>query len=299
MALGTDHYVAADVAVFTPEIWGSKVNDFFREGLLIAKACTDRSDEVASGGDVLYTPGTTAFSANTKAQETQVTLQSATETAVTLNINVHKEASFILEDTDVAAVKSSYVLQERKMQDAAYAVAEDLENALAALFSTFTVSVGATGTDMTEANIRVAISKLRQAIKGSFKKKDVKFILAPKQLWEDLMVSDRFVSFDYGQDGTKDGGPIMRIYGIEVIESNNVPDDVTDFSGALLHKDAIHFATAALPGAKSSVDGTPGIRMQSDYLLEWLGEMVVCDIKYGVVLNRADAGVEILSGVSS
>jgi len=298
MALGTDHYTAADVAVFTPEIWGSQVNDFYREDLKIARACTDRSDEVANGGDVLYTPNTTAFATNTKAAGAQVTLQSPTETAVTLNINVHKETSFLLEDTDKAALKRSYVLQERRMKDAGYAVAADLEDALAALFTSFSVTAGATGTDLTDVTIRTAVSKLRQAIKGSFKKQDVKFVLSPKQIWEDLMTSDRFVSFDYGQDGTKDGDAVGRIYNIDVIESTSVTDDGTDYSGALLHKDAIHFATAALPGSFINANGTPGIRMQSDYILEYLGELVVCDIKYGKVMNRADAGIEILSQVA-
>jgi len=296
MALGTDHYTATDVAVFTPEIWGASVNDFYREALNIATVATNRSDEVAMGGDVLYTPNTTAFGTNTKAAGTQVTLQSPTEDAVTLNINVHKEASFVLEDTDVAAVKNSYNLQERRMKDAAYAVAEDLELALAELFSSLTVSVGATGVALTDAVAREAISKLGQAIKGSLRKEEVKFVLSLKQVYEDLMTSDRFVSFDFGQNGTVSGKAVGSIYGFDVLMSNNVTDNGTDFSGALIHKDAIHFATAALPGAKVMQDGTPGVRMQSDYILEYLGELVVCDIKYGVVMNRADAGIEIVSG---
>ncbi|MEA3429824.1 MAG: hypothetical protein U9R08_00975 [Nanoarchaeota archaeon] len=112
------------------------------------------------------------------------------------------------------------------------------------------------------------------------------------------MTSDRFVSGDFGQDGTKNNGGVGRIYNIDVIESNSVSDDGTDFSGALLHKDAIHFATAALPGAFVDANGTPGVRMQSAYQLEYLGELVVSDIKYGVVVNRADAGIEILSVVA-
>ncbi|MEA3429825.1 MAG: hypothetical protein U9R08_00980 [Nanoarchaeota archaeon] len=68
------------------------------------------------------------------------------------------------------------------MKDAGYAVAEDLENALAALFSSFTLTVGTTGTDLSDVTLRTAVSKLKQAVKGSFNNKDVAFVLSPKQI---------------------------------------------------------------------------------------------------------------------
>ncbi len=55
--------------------------------------------------------------------------------------------------------------------------------------------------------------------------------------------------------------------------------------------DAIHFATAALPGAKDAM----GVRLQAEYKLEWLGVLVVADMLYGVIENREAAGVEIIS----
>jgi len=294
MALGTDHYTGGDVAVFTPEIWGTRVNDFFREVLEVAPKFTDRSDEVAMGGDVIYTPGTTAFTANTKAGQTQVTLQSPTETAVTLNVNVHKEASFLLEDAQRAQVKRSYTLQERRAKDLAYAVGLDLELALTGLFSSFTDSVGATGTVLTEAVCREAISKVRTNIKGAFKQSELNFFLAPKTIWEDAMTSDRFVSFDFGGNGGMEGSrSLPYIHGIAVCDTTSVTDDATDYSGALAHKDAIHFATASLPGAKDA----NGVRLQAQYKQEYLGELVTADILYGVVMNRPEAGVEIVSAV--
>lgn len=295
MALGTDHYTAADVAVFTPEIWGTSVNDFFRESLVMAGFFTDRSDEVAMGGDVLYTPGTTAFSTSTKAAGTQVTLQSPTETTVTLNINTHKETSFLLEDAERARLKRSYNLQERRMKDAGYAVANDLENAISALFAGFSTSVGATTVALTEAVCREAISNLRTNIKGAWNQAEVAFFLHPKTIWEDIMTSDRFVSFDFGQDGTKVGGAVGQIYGVKVYETTELAtaNSAADYVGALAHVDAIHYATASLPGAR--VDG--GVRLQASYIQEYLGELVTADILYGVIENRDNAGVAIISAV--
>lgn len=300
MALGTDHYSGADVAVFTPEVWGMKVNDFFRESLECATFFTDRSDEVAMGGDVLYTPGTTAFTTNAKAAQTEVTLQSPTETAKTLTINQHKEASFLLEDIQRAQLKKSYNLRERRAKDLAYAVAEDLEVAITSLFSGFSNTVGSTGVALTEAVCREAISDLGDNIKGAFREEDVRFILARKTVWQDAMTSDRFVSFDFGQEGTGRGGQrTPYIYGIEVIVTSNVQtiNSDADYAGALAHADAIHFATAALPGASTGVDGTPGVRLQASYIQEYLGELVTADILYGVVENRDEAAIQIISAV--
>lgn len=300
MALGTDHFSAADMSVFTPEIWGTGVNDYFKNALGLATFFTDRSDEVAMGGDVLYTPNITALTVSSKTVGSQVVLSSPTETTATLTIGTHKHVAFIIEDAVKAQVKASYNIQERYAKNAAYEIANDLETALAALFPSLTAAVGTTTVALTEAVCRQAIATLSTAIKGSFRKEDVRFVLAPKTIWQDAMTSDRFVSFDFGQNGSgKEGQRVPYIYGIEVIESTYLTKVNTnaDYSGALIHKDAIHFATAALPGASVGADGVPGVRLQSAYVLEYLGDLVVADIKYGVVLNRDAAGVEIISAV--
>jgi hypothetical protein len=54
------------------EIWGEKINEFFRAKLVAAPFFTDRSDEVSEGGDVLYTPSVTELSANAKSNATAV-----------------------------------------------------------------------------------------------------------------------------------------------------------------------------------------------------------------------------------
>ncbi len=54
------------------EIWGERINDFYRSKLIIAEFFTDRSSELSAGGATLYTPNMTEFTATEKANATAV-----------------------------------------------------------------------------------------------------------------------------------------------------------------------------------------------------------------------------------
>src|ERR1043166_6060354 len=126
------------------EVWGEKVNDFYRAELKVASFFTNRSDELAEGGDTLYTPNLSEMSANSKSNASAVTLNSPTETKQTLQVNNWYEVSFVIEDREAAQVKRSYTLQQRYMKNAAFTAAKKLEDAVCTLFSGFSVAVGTT-----------------------------------------------------------------------------------------------------------------------------------------------------------
>ena len=90
-------------------------------------------------------------------------------------------------------------------------------------------------------------------------------------------------------------GAVTMLYGRPVFSSTRITKINTnaDYSGAFANPDAIHWATAALPGQKDSM----GVRLQANYVPEYLSTLVTADIKYGVVENRDAAGVEIISAV--
>jgi hypothetical protein len=76
MAFPTDTFTgkSGDLDSFIPNIWGSRINDFAKEVLKITPHTTDRSDELAGGGNTLYTPNMTEMSANQKVNASAVTL---------------------------------------------------------------------------------------------------------------------------------------------------------------------------------------------------------------------------------
>jgi len=72
MAFPTYTESLTTLASFIPEVWGERINDFYQSKLVIAGFFTDRSSELANGGDTLYTPNMTEFAANEKSNATAV-----------------------------------------------------------------------------------------------------------------------------------------------------------------------------------------------------------------------------------
>jgi len=289
MALGTDHFVAADLAASIGEVWGSKINDFYRSKLVAASFFTDRSSDVVAGGDIIHTPVIVELAASAKAAQTQVVLADNAQTSVDLTIATHNHVAFMIEDKEAAQVMRQYKTQETYMKNAAYTVAKALDSSITALFVGFTAVAGTTGTALADADV---LSAITQYTGNDGDLDEAAWILNPKTIWSDLMAIDKFslVQNTNGADPVLKGA-IGSLYGRPVLSSTNVVTDGTDYHGFFGNPDAIHFATAALPGAKDSM----GVRLQAEYKLEWLGVLVVADMLSGVIENREAAGVEILS----
>jgi len=299
MAYPTGTFTAAELAVFEPEVWGSQINDFFKCKLNLAAFFTDRSDEVRDGGDVLHTPNMSEMTANVKTNGAFVTLNSPTETEVQLTINSWYEVSFAIEDAEAAQVKRSYRLQERYAKNAAYTVARVLENEIAKLFSTFTTSVGASTTNLADSTLREAISTLDTNCIDIEATDELAFVFHPNTFWRQYMAADKFsLSINTGDVNNPTRMPSYRIYGIRVISSNLVPT-ISGGNGrynGLFHMDSIHWASAPLPvRSESGYIGDSNVRVQTQYRQELLAELTTSDIYFGVVKNRDNAGVRMLT----
>ena len=282
-----------------PLIWGEKINEFFKLKLSIAEFFTDRSSELADGGSALYTPNLTEFTAAAKSNATAVTLNNATDTKVTLTVNQWFEVSFAIEDREAAQVKHSYYLQERYAQSAGYTMARKLEVALADLFKGFSTVVGASTTNLADSEIRAAISALESV--GIDTQTDVAFFLSPGVFWKQVQNLDKFsLAVNSPVSDPVSKTPRATLYGIPVYVSNNV-QNVSGTAGrysALAHRDALHWARSPLGSGGSlgsSMTGKHGVRIQSNYIPEYLSTLTTADLLYGVVENRDEAGVRILT----
>lgn len=292
MALGSSHLSSTTLDKLIPEIWGSKINDFFKEELVFASFFTDRSDELVGGGDVIHTPGLTAMSAATKSNGSQVTLNNPTESAVDLTVTTWKEVSFLIEDREAAIVMRSYTLQERYAKNAAFVAAEVLEIAIGALFSGFSGTVGASTTNLADSEIRSAIAQL-----GTNKvpfgwtagglATEVAFFVSPNVFWKQIQNIDKFsLAINSPVNDPTAKKPAGFLYGIPVFVSVNVPfvSGSTGKYNALAHKDAIHFATQGLqPVGANSMLGKYGVRVQTNYIPEYLAYLTTADVCYGLI----------------
>jgi hypothetical protein len=300
MAFPTDTFTASDLAELIPEVWGERINDIFKKEVVFASFFTDRSSELRGGASALYTPNLTEMSANDKSNGAAVTLNSPTETKVTLTVNTWKEVSFAIEDLEAAQVKQSYNIQRMYAENAGYTVAMALETAIAALFSGFSQSVGASTTNIQDSDIRAAISTLEAAAVPGVRTGSVAFFLHPNTFWRQVQATDRFaLAVNSPVNDPTARIPDSHLYGIPVYLSPNVPTisgGTTGRYNLLAHKDAIHFATAPLGAmSKGAMVGSAGIRVQSNYMPDYLSTVTTADIAFGVVENRDTAGVRILT----
>lgn len=303
MAFPTTSASSTTLATSIPLLWGERINEFFKLKLMIADFFTDRSAELADGGSTLYTPNMTEMTANAKSNATAVTLNAPTDTKITLAVDQWYEVSFAIEDKENAQVKHSYYIQEKYAMNAGYTIAKKLEVALASLFSGFSGTVGASTTNLADSEIRAAIALLEAA--GIDTTTDVAFFVSPNVFWKQIQNLDKFsLAINSPVNDPTAKTPRASLYGIPVYVSNNIQyvSGTTGRYNALAHKDALHFATSPLSGggsmsgtAGTSVTGRYGVRVQSHYVPEYLSTLTTADLLYGVIENRDNAGVAILT----
>ena len=299
MAFPSTTETLASLDSYIPIVWGQKVNEFFRAKLVAAPFFVDRSDEVTGGGATLYTPNTTEFTASTKTNATTVTLNAPSDTKQTLSINTWVEASFAIEDREAAQVMHSYSIMERYAKNCAYAIAKSLDTSIVALFKTFSNTVGTSTNNLGDSDIRAAFAYLET---NNVDSTEAAFFVSPNVFWKQLQGIDKFsLAINSPVNDPTAKRPAAYLYGQPVYVTSQIPLNSTPSGGranALAIPDAIHWATSPLGtgGSKAnSMTGAYNVRVQSNYIPEYLSTVTTADILYGVVENRDLGGVQILT----
>lgn len=303
MAFPTGTENLTTLASFIPAIWGEKINQFYKLKLMVADFFTDRSSELSGGGNILYTPNMTEMTANAKTNAQAVTLNQPTETKITLTVDQWFEVSFAIEDREAAQVKHSYYVQEKYAQNAGYTIAKKLEVAITSLFSGFSTVVGSSTVNLADSDIRAAISALEAV--GIDTSTDTAFFLSPAVFWKQIQNIDKFsLAINSPVNDPTAKTPRASLYGIPVYVSNNIQfvSGTTGRYNALATRDAIHYATSPLgtggsmaSNTGSMMTGKYGVRVQSHYVPEYLSTVTTADLLYGVIENRDNAGICIVT----
>jgi len=312
MALGSNHTTSivsasgvnsGSAANFIPELWSDEVIGAYKSNLVLANLVTKMSHK-GKKGDTIHIPSPTRGSASAKSANTQVTISATSASTVDIYINKHYEYSKLVED--IAEVQALASMRKFYTDDAGYALASQVDDDLfviaeglqggtvggsgTALWETAVIGgdgttdyVGGTSnaTDITDAGIRGMILKLDNADVPM----DNRSLVLPPIASNDLLGINRFTEQQF--IGTGDAiktGKIGQIYGVDVYVTNNCPT-ISPTSGTnarvgmLLHKDALVFAEQV------------GVRTQTQYKQEYLGDLFTADTIYGVGELRNDAGV--------
>lgn len=250
-----------------------------------------RFDSLVTGkGDTIHIPNLSNLSATDKTASAQVTLQSPTETETTILINKHKESSFLVED--ILKVQSNYDLMGEYTAKAGEAIARTIDTDLLTEYTNFTnTDVGVYGSDITDAVILAANETLDLA---NAPLEDRVMVVYPTQKTALLRI-EKFVKADWvGQyqnptlvkTGVASRFLFGDIYGVPTYWTKQVTSTAgtpTQYHNILFHKEALALALQQSP------------RTQSSYIVEYLANIVVVDVIYGVKTLRADFGIEIRS----
>jgi len=307
MALGSNHVTNTTAATFIPELWSDEIVAAYKKNLVLANL-VNKMPMTGKKGDTLHIPKPTRGSASAKSASTQVTLQAATETEVSVSIDKHYEYSRLIEDiTDVQALAS---LRKFYTDDAGYALAKQVDDDLFALGKSFGDGDGSswvtsntfymdastglttyaadtvTASDVfTDAGFRDLIQQLDDADVPM----DGRFIVIPPSARNTIMGIDRYNSSDFVDGRGVMNGQIGTLYGLDVYVSSNCPvieaaaDNTAssvDTRGAIVaHKDAMVLAEQM------------GVRSQTQYKQEYLANLFTSDMLYGVEVVRPESGL--------
>jgi len=282
MALGTNNTTKSIAAVFIPEIWSDEVIAGYKKNLVLANLVTNMK-HTGKKGDSIHIPAPARGSANAKAASTQVTLNAPSHSEVVVSINKHYEYSTLIED--IAEVQALSSLRRFYTDDAGYALATQVDTDLFGLVSALNGGTqlggdgGSSAADITDAGIR----KMILTLDNNDVPMDNRSLVIPPVAANDLLGINRFTEQQYiGNGDAIKTGKIGQIYGVDVYVSSNCPTSSTNRVGVMLHKDALVLAEQM------------GVRSQTQYKQEWLGDLFTADTIYGVAELRDNAGVSIL-----
>jgi len=301
-AIGTNHQTVTTGANFIPEIWSDETIAAYKSNLVVANLVT-RLNHKGKKGDTIHIPTPTRGSATAKAANTAVKIQGDTHGTTNLSIDKHYEYSVLIEDiTEVQALSS---LRKFYTDDAGYALAKQVDTDIldlteglqggtvggsaAAAWEKAYIGSGTTNytgnssnaADITDAGIRAMLLKLDDADVPM----DNRSLVIPPICANDLLGINRFTEQQFiGSGDAIKTGKIGQIYGVDVYISSNCPTTTTattatDRVGVLMHKDALALAEQV------------GVRSQTQYKQEWLGDLFTSDTIYGVGEMRNNAGL--------
>ena len=305
MALGTNQVTTTIAGNFIPELWSDEVIGAYKSNLVVANLVT-RLNHKGKKGDTIHIPVPSRGSASAKAANTQVTLSAATNAVVDVSIDKHYEYSKLIED--IAEVQSLASMRKFYTDDAGYALAKQVDTHLLNLSESAqsggagggttdfsfggayigtgtTVWTGANEADITDAGIRAFLLKLDNADVPM----DNRSLIIPPVCANDLLGINRFTEQQFiGSGDAIKTGKIGQIYGVDVYVTTNCPTCKsgggtgdsgagTERVGVMMHKDAWVLAEQV------------GVRSQTQYKQEYLGDLFTSDTIYGIRELRDDA----------
>lgn len=292
-----------EVDAAIPEFWANLALGALKANTVMANLINrDYDSQIATQGDVVNIIKRGALTVNDKAANTQITLQTPSNTKIPVTLNQHKEVSWLIEDAASAKAIADAV---NYVEDAAIVIGEQIDVDLLGLYSELALSVGTAEVDLSVNTILAArealnVAKCPQAGRV--------FVISPKDETA-LLKLEQFTSASWSDENmvALREATIGKKYGFvfvmdqQVITTGTSPVNTHNMAFV---KDAFVLVTRPLPappagaGAISAIVELDGIavRVTKSYSQMHGGMLWTLDCLYGMAGMRDDThGVEVLT----
>jgi len=311
MGLGTNQVTTTTAATFIPEIWSDEIIAGYKKNLVLANLI-NKMNHGGKKGDTIHIPKPTRGAATAKAANTEVTLIAATEGEVQVAINKHFEYSRLIED--IVDVQAQPSLRKFYTEDAGYALATQLDADIGLLSKTFGDDNGS-GSDFVHSNsfyidaanglaayavdtvaatdlfTDLALREAVQQLDDNDVPMDGRFLVIPPSVRTTIMGIDRYQSSDFVDSRGVVNGQIGSLYGVDIYVSNNLPVVEAASANSASAVDTLGMIMAQ-KDAMVLVEQI-GVRTQTQYKQEFLGDLMTADTLYGVKTVRPESGLVI------
>jgi hypothetical protein len=304
MGLGSGQITTTTAATFIPQLWSDDIAARYKKNLVIANNITqwDHSDKP---GSVINVPSPTRNAATNiyGSQGAALTFTAPTELTFSITINQHwatpKQIPDIVEKqfmtdyrtyiTDdigysLAVAIDSYLWTTARLlagasQDAGVVIASDGTT----LWNPSANANAGNAANLTDQGIRRIIQSLDDNdVPGT-----ERFVALPPVEKNRILGNGRFTEMSFvGEQGGANSirtGKIGNLYGMDVYVSSNSPtvlatNGTTQVRGVLIaHKDSMLLVNQIMP------------RVQSQYKLEFLSDVLVADCAFGAAVVRTES----------
>jgi hypothetical protein len=223
-------------ALYIDQVWSPELNRAIQYDVVIAALFDDKSALVDQHANTINLPSRHNLTANAKAAGTPLTPQAITETQqqfVLPMTNGHRAIAQEIED--IAEIQSRYDIRSETTVAGAYALARQMDVDAASLFAAATNSSGTSSAELTDDNLILARTLLRNnAAPRPW------YIVVPPATYSGFLKLEKFTNMLYigeAENGTAvEEAKVGRMYGADVYESQLLAGSAPAATGAFWSK---------------------------------------------------------------
>lgn len=265
---------------FIPEVWSKETLRARENKLVFAKLVDRRFEKDAKVGDTIHVNDVPALAARTKSENTALEYETVSHTQADISITSHTYAAVAVEDiTKVQTNMDQLSMFAGKM---GYALALDVDDALAGLPDDFDNYVGTLAVELSDDDVLRARQYLNDA---DAPMENRAIVISPAQE-TGLLKLDRFVHNDYSRLHGNDGGSsladayVSSFYRMPIYVSVNVEGtNAAGHDNTMFQKEAIALVMQQ------------DVKSYSQFDIDYLADKVVQTQIYGYKEMRDDHGV--------